>query len=117
PELAGIDEPGFAQQMDTAQWPELKQALAAVFARRTRAEWCELLAGTDACVAPVLNWDEAPQHPHNQARQTFVEIDGVVQPAAAPRFSRTPSQARSATETSSRQLLTGWGVETSTLEL
>lgn len=114
--LAEIGEPRFARQMDVAQWPELKQLLAAVFARRTRAQWCELLEGTDACVAPVLDWDEAPQHPHNRARKTFVDIDGTIQPAAAPRFSRTPGQARSAATTSSRQMLERWQVAVQALE-
>src|SRR6516162_2580102 len=57
--------------------------------RRCRREWCDLLEGTDACFAPVLTTEEAPQHPHNAARRTYVEIDGIVQPAPAPRFSRT----------------------------
>ena len=59
--------------------------------QRTRQQWCELLEGTDACFAPVLSLAEAPQHPHNQARGTFVEVDGLTQPAPAPRFSRTAS--------------------------
>ncbi|HEU4398458.1 MAG TPA: CoA transferase, partial [Actinomycetota bacterium] len=63
---------------------------AALFRTRTRDEWSELLAGTDACVAPVLGLAEAPAHPHNRARGTFVDVGGVVQPAPAPRFSRTP---------------------------
>jgi alpha-methylacyl-CoA racemase len=65
--------------------------MTALFLTRTRAEWCELLEGSDACFAPILDWDEAPQHPHNRARETFMEIDGVMQPAPAPRFSRTPA--------------------------
>ena len=70
--------------------PELRQALEKLFRTRTRDEWCKLLEGTDACFAPVLSMEEAPQHPHNAARKSFVEVDGVVQPAPAPRFSRTP---------------------------
>jgi alpha-methylacyl-CoA racemase len=69
----------------------LRERFAALFASRTREEWMEVFAGTDACVAPVLSMAEAPQHPHNVARETFVDIDGVVHPAPAPRFSRTPS--------------------------
>jgi len=76
---------------DRTQWPAVKARLAEVFRTRTRAQWCALLEGTDACFAPVLAPMEARDHPHNQARGTFVEIEGVVQPAPAPRFSRTPA--------------------------
>lgn len=89
-EKAGIDDAQFAKQMSRADWPELKTKLAAVIARRSSAEWCELMEGSDACFAPVLSLDEAPLHPHNAARHTFVEHNGVVQPAPAPRFSATP---------------------------
>lgn len=90
--LAGIDDPAFDAQMDRAAWPDLKHKLAAVFRLRKRDDWCALLAGRDVCVAPVLDVEEAPRHPHNRARGTFVSIDGVVQPAPAPRFSRTPGE-------------------------
>lgn len=76
---------------DRAKWPELKVKFTEVFKTKTRAEWCELLEGSDACFAPVLKMSEAPQHPHNVARGTFVEVEGVVQAAPAPRFSRTPA--------------------------
>jgi alpha-methylacyl-CoA racemase len=76
-------------QLDRDHWPEAQDRLAALFKTRTREEWCRLLEGTDACFAPVLSTDEAPHHPHNKARGTYVEIDGIVQPAPAPRFSRT----------------------------
>ena len=89
-EKCGIDDPRFGEQLDQARWPELREKLAAVFKTRSRDEWCELLEGSDVCVAPVLNLAEAPEHPHNKARGTFVEMDGVLQPAPAPRFSRTP---------------------------
>ena len=75
--------------MDRELWPEAEARLAALFRTRTRAEWCALLEGTDACFAPVLTTDEAPDHPHNAARGTYIEIDGITQPAPAPRFSRT----------------------------
>jgi len=88
-ERAGIADPAFSAQNDMQSWPALKVRLAQVFLTRTRDQWCALLEGTDACFAPVLDWDEAPLHPHNQARQTFVTVDGVLQPAPAPRFSRT----------------------------
>ena len=89
-EKCGIDDPDFSAQMDVHRWPTLKEKMAALFRSKTRDEWCVLLEETDACFAPVLDLDEAPQHPHNRARETFVEIGGVVQPAPAPRFSRTP---------------------------
>jgi len=74
---------------DAANWPALKDTFAAVFRTRSRDEWAAVFAGTDACVAPVLSLTEAPEHPHNRARGTFVTQDGIVQPAPAPRFSRT----------------------------
>jgi alpha-methylacyl-CoA racemase len=87
------------------EWPELRAAMEAAFASRTRAEWCQILEGTDACFAPVLSLAEAPQHAHNVARGTFIEVDGVPQNAPAPRFSRTaagpverPSRAGADTE-------------------
>lgn len=76
-------------QSDRTVWPAMKQRLAAVFSTRTRDEWCAVLEGTDACFAPVLDPDEAPDHPHLRARGTFTEVGGVVQPSPAPRFSRT----------------------------
>jgi crotonobetainyl-CoA:carnitine CoA-transferase CaiB-like acyl-CoA transferase len=84
-----LDPATMTPQMDRDGWPEMQDRLAALFKTRTRDEWCALLEGTDACFAPVLTTDEAPQHPHHAARATYVEIDGVVQPAPAPRFSRT----------------------------
>ncbi|RYY97380.1 MAG: CoA transferase, partial [Comamonadaceae bacterium] len=88
-ERCGIDDPLFDRQLQRDQWPLLKIRLADVFLTRTRDEWCALLEGTDACFAPVLDWGEAPRHAHNVARGTFVELEGVMQPAPAPRFSRT----------------------------
>ena len=89
-EKTGITDPDFQRQMDKSAWPQLRQKLAAVIAQKTQAEWTELMAATDVCFAPVLDLDEAPKHPHNVARQTFVEVAGVTQPAPAPRFSATP---------------------------
>jgi alpha-methylacyl-CoA racemase len=85
PELAG---PGV--QMNRSQWPALKQRLAEVFRTRTRDEWSAAMEGSDVCFAPVLSMGEAPEHPHNRARGTFTDVAGIVQPAPAPRFSRTP---------------------------
>ena len=87
--LGLADDPDFASQNDPRRWPALKDRLEALLLTRTRAEWCELLEHTDACFAPVLSMDEAPLHPHNQQRETFVSVEGIVQPAPAPRYSRT----------------------------
>ncbi len=86
----GIEAPEFQRQMSRDDWPALREKLAAVMALKSRAEWCALMEGTDICFAPVLSLEEAPRHPHNLARQTFVEVEGVMQPAPAPRFSATP---------------------------
>lgn len=86
------EDPRFAAQMDRSKWPAMKVALEAVFKTKTREAWTQLLEGTDACFAPVLTPAEAPDHPHNVARKTFAEVAGVVQPAPAPRFSRTPGE-------------------------
>ncbi len=78
-------------QFDRDRWPEARERLAEVFMTRTRDEWCAVFDGSDACLAPVLDFDEAPRHPHNRARGNFTAIGGITQPAPAPRFSRTPS--------------------------
>ena len=89
-EKTGITDPQFANQMSRDEWPELKAKLADVLSKKTQAEWCEIMDATDICFAPVLTLDEAPNHAHNVARETFVTVEGVVQPAPAPRFSATP---------------------------
>lgn len=91
-EKLNLTEPVFDRQNDKAGWPLMRQKLAQVLATRTRDEWCSLLEGTDACVAPILTLAEAPNHPHLAARQTFVSEDGIMQPAPAPRFSRSTAQ-------------------------
>ncbi|HET6914519.1 MAG TPA: CaiB/BaiF CoA-transferase family protein [Acidimicrobiales bacterium] len=90
-ELTGLtDGSGAApEQNDRASWPSLKQRMAELIKTKTRDEWCELMEGTDACFAPVLEPGEAPSHPHNRHRGTFIDIEGVTQPGPAPRFSRT----------------------------
>jgi alpha-methylacyl-CoA racemase len=88
----GLAEEPLPAQMDRAGWELLRKRLVDVFKSRTRDEWCTLLEGTDACFAPVLSMEEAPRHPHNVARGTFVSPGGVPQPAPAPRFSRTPPE-------------------------
>jgi alpha-methylacyl-CoA racemase len=90
-DLAAEDLP---DQNDRAAWPAMKERFARIFASRTRAEWEEVFAGSDACVAPVLSLAEAPAHPHNRFRGTFTEVEGVVQPSPAPRFTGTPGSIR-----------------------
>lgn len=94
-EKAGLDDAGFDDQMNKAKWPELKAKVAETFKTKTRDQWDEIMSGTDVCYGPVLSLSEAPNHPHNIARKTFVEIDGVVQPNVAPRFSETQSEIQS----------------------
>jgi alpha-methylacyl-CoA racemase len=88
----GLEGEALPDQMDRSQWPAMQERFAAVFKTRTRDEWAAVFEGTDACVAPVLSPLEAPDHPHNRARGTYVTVDGKVQPGPAPRFSRTPGE-------------------------
>lgn len=88
-EKLGLDDPAFQRQYEAEAWPDLKEKLQALFLTRTRDEWCELFEGTDACVTPVLGLEETYMYPFNQERGTFVEYEDIVQPAPAPRFSRT----------------------------
>ena len=90
-ELAGLPEDDFGAQNDQSNWPAMKEKLAGIIRQKSQAQWCELMEGTDVCFAPVLNFMEAPKHPANVARNTYIEMDGMTQPAPAPRFSRTPS--------------------------
>ena len=83
-------------QFDKTQWPEMHIRFEAVFKTKTRDEWCEIMEGSDVCFAPVLTFNEAPDHPHNKARGTFVDVEGVLQPNPAPRFSRTPGSVKGA---------------------
>lgn len=113
----GLD-PDDWPQWDEARWPELRGRLAAIFARRPAEHWRQLLEGTDACASVVLLPHEAPEHPHNQARQSFVEICGVTQPAPAPRFSRTPGsidRPPSERAANTATALAAWGVEESAI--
>lgn len=99
---------------DLTQWPALRKVLAQTFAQRTQAEWTEIFDGSDACVAPVVPLPEAAEQPHNQARGTYVEHHGLVQPAPAPRFSATPAALTtppSRTGADTREALTAWGVD------
>ena len=110
-----MDKIGWADpppQMDKRVWPEAKIALEKIFLTKTRAEWCAILEGTDVCFAPILNMDDAPRHHQNEAREAFVEIDGVVQPAATPKFSRTPGKAAQGAQSrtvSAHAIVEEWG--------
>jgi alpha-methylacyl-CoA racemase len=109
--LEGDEE--FSRQLDRSMWPHLKERIAALFRTKTRDEWCALMEHTDVCFAPVLTLREAAQHPHNVARGTFVELDGVCQPAPAPRFSRTTAEISSLPAhpgEHSREILADWGL-------
>ncbi|WP_312015788.1 CoA transferase [Bradyrhizobium liaoningense] len=111
--LCRLTDPLFDDQMNKPKWPAQKQRIAAMFLTRSRAEWVALLGSDDTCVAPVLDWDEAPNDPHNIARDTFVTIDDVTQPAPAPRFSRTPAATPRSARVSgddTREVLQRWGV-------
>jgi alpha-methylacyl-CoA racemase len=115
-EALGISEIHPADQHDVTKWDEHRSIFRSAFASKTRAEWCELLEGTEACVTPVLKMTEAPRHPHNAARQTFVTVDGIEQPAPAPRFSRTRAGIQHAPTTGDndpRQALRDWGLDDS----
>lgn len=108
----GLDPTRFAGRMEPANWPALKAELVAVFRTRTRDDWAALFEGTDACIAPVLDLHEAPAHPHNKARGTFQQREGAVQPAPAPRFSRTlaePGLLPPLRGEHTEQVLAGWG--------
>ncbi|MGX6606804.1 CaiB/BaiF CoA transferase family protein [Micromonosporaceae bacterium Da 78-11] len=103
------DDEDLPHQYDQDGWPVLRERFTACFAARTRAGWTEVFAGLDACVTPVLSPLEAPDHPHNRARATFVEVDGLAQPAPAPRFARTPSAPpRPPVPATVEEILAGW---------
>ena len=111
-EKAQLDTEIFGDQNNPTKWPELKNKLTDIFKNKTRDQWCELMEGTDICFAPVLDFLEAQKHPHNIARETYIDVDGMMQPAPAPRFSRTESQvtngARAAGEDTD-EVLDSWG--------
>ena len=107
-QLAGLSDPSFDAQMDPKAWPALKQKLIEVFKTKTRDEWCKIMEGTDVCFAPILTMAEAPKHPHMAARKIFVNRHGVMQPAPAPRFSRTPSAIREPVKADIVELTSEW---------
>ena len=109
----GLDAEMLPDRRDRAGWPRLRERFAGVFRTKTRDEWSQVFEGIDACFAPVLSMTEAPEHPHNKARRTFVDVDGVVQPAPAPRFSRTPGRIQhgpAQARPNSAETLRGWGL-------
>ena len=109
-EKAQISDPAFEAQMDRNAWPALKEKLASIIRTKTRDEWDAIMLGSDICYAPVLSLGEAPSHPHNAARKTFIEVDGVTQPAPAPRFSRTVPEVQGPPQAAdSEAALKAWG--------
>ncbi len=111
-EKCEIDDESFREQLDQSEWPEKREKLRALFKTKTRQQWCDILEGSDVCFAPVLDLQEAPEHPHNVARGTFAEVDGVTQPAPAPRFSRTPGEIQSPSALNgehTEEVLSSWG--------
>jgi alpha-methylacyl-CoA racemase len=118
-ELSGLKREELARQNDRDAWPAMKQKVAAIFKTKTRDEWCKIMEGSDVCFAPVLSMTEAPKHPHNRHRGTFIEDDGVIQPGPAPRFSRTPSKIQRPPAhpgQHTEEALRDWGFSPSELE-
>jgi alpha-methylacyl-CoA racemase len=118
-ERSGLKNEELPRQNERPSWPRMKERLKALFLTKTRNEWCKIMEGTDICFAPVLSMDEAPEHPHNQLRGTFVVQDGVTQPAPAPRFSRTPSEIQrppAVPGEHTEQALHDWGFSSTELE-
>jgi alpha-methylacyl-CoA racemase len=116
-EKLGLGGSEFENRMDRARWPALKQKFADVFRQKTRDEWDAIMLGSDVCYAPVLSLAEAPGHPHNLARQNFMELEGVVQPAPAPRFSGTVPEAQGPPRPpESATVLAAWGFSPAEIE-
>jgi alpha-methylacyl-CoA racemase len=111
-----LDPAALPRQDDRARWPEGKAKLAAKFKTKSRNEWLRLFEGSDACVAPVLSLADAPRHPHALARRSFVPVDGVMQPVAAPRFSRTENATPTAPQPPTAAALRNWGLDLAEIE-
>lgn len=111
-EKCEISEDSFKEQLDQASWPIKREKMEAIFKTKTREEWCNIMEGSDVCFAPVLDLSEAPDHPHNKARKTYLDFQGVTQPAPAPRFSRTQGTIQSPAALVGEhtdEVLTAWG--------
>lgn len=118
--LLGLNPESLPHSQEPTDWPVLKKRIEALIKTRTRDEWIAILEGSDACFAPVLTMKEAPFHPHNKARQTFIQRDGQWQPNASPRFSRTPSAVSNATritDRSTQAMLLDWGLDETDIAL
>jgi alpha-methylacyl-CoA racemase len=118
-EVLGLEKSDRRGRNDPANWPSLRERIGTTVKQRTRKEWEDLLGGSDACFAPVLDMSEAPSHPHNVARETFIDVGGVTQPAPAPRFSRTPGRVSAPAATRGehgREILADWGFEPEEVE-
>ncbi|MBY0402252.1 CoA transferase [Myxococcota bacterium] len=118
-EKLGLDPKSLPNQNDRTKWPEMKTRFEAIFKTKTRDEWCALMEGTDICFAPVLSMKEVAKHPHIAHRKTYVDRDGLVQPAPSPRFSRTPAEldrpaARPGEHTA--EVLTAFGFKSEEIE-
>jgi alpha-methylacyl-CoA racemase len=114
-----IDDPVFKDYFNPETWPECKEKITKIFKTKTRQQWCEIMEGTDACFSPVLSYDEAINHPHNVARKTFVDVQGVMQPGPVPRFSRTKGEIKSPPPDNSDDkgsVLKEWGFDDSEIE-
>ena len=112
-QILELDPDDFAEQYNRDNWERYKYKMGDLFKSKTRDEWCDILEGTDTCFAPVLDYKEAQTHPHNVERQTYVEVDGINQPAPTPRFSRTISEIRSGSPYAgehTEQVLREWGI-------
>ena len=118
-DLSGLKGQELPNQMDRSAWPALKEQLTKIFKSKTRDEWCKIMERSDVCFAPVLSMEEAPKHPHNRHRGTFVEVEGVVQPGPAPRFSRTPGKVQrppASPGEHTEEALRDWGFSSAELE-
>ena len=114
-EKTGLKDADLPHQMSRDNWSALKERLTEVFKQKTRAQWCELMEGSDVCFAPVLSLEESAADPHMQARNNFIEVGGVNQPAPAPRFSRTPPEVSRPPSNAGQDTdegLAAWGVST-----
>jgi len=118
-EVIGLAAEELPHQMDQSAWPALKERVAAIFKTKTRDEWCDAMEGHEVCFAPVLAMSEAPEHSHNKSRGVFIEFEGAMQPAPAPRFDRTPAEIQcgpSAPGAQTGECLEAWGIEPARIE-